>query len=106
MSWRPGVTYVGTQSSIDFVVESPAAANLFFRSKPDQHCRDRGDLGSQKLLLLAPTRQVCTWIRTKINGVRVQAAPLLSQRFFSNWPRRRAFGINNLGGNLKPEGTR
>lgn len=39
------------------------------------------------------------WIRTTINGVRVQAVPLLSQRFFSN---RRLSGRNNING-LQPD---
>lgn len=43
------------------------------------------------------------WIRTTINGVRVQAVPLLLQRFFSNWRAKRPLSVNGLPAKFKPE---
>jgi hypothetical protein len=44
-----------------------------------------------------------TWIRTKINGVRVQEVPLLSRHFFSNQSLRCLLRLNGLQAIYKPQ---
>jgi hypothetical protein len=37
-----------------------------------------------------------TWIRTKINGVRVRIEPLISFAYFANWGKKRSICFNRL----------